>query len=202
MPNIASGCFAALDFESAGSAPGATDEPVQIGWAVMEAGEISAATFFSSYLRTERPITWAAQRVHGITPADLRGAPALTELWPRLRDALHGRVVVAHGAGTERRFLRAFPFHGFGPWVDTLAVARAVYPTLADYSLEALLQHLELVGELDAACAGLCWHNALYDAVGCLVFLRHLLRQPEIAAAPLEWLVHPDASLYYRQRQF
>ncbi|MGI8601969.1 MAG: 3'-5' exonuclease [Verrucomicrobiales bacterium] len=202
MPNIISARFTALDFESAGTAPGATDEPIQMAWGGMEGVEIDQTTFFSTYLSTERSITWAAQKVHGITREDLKGAPSLIDLWPRVRGAMQGRIMVAHGAGTERRFLHAFPFHGFGPWVDTLAVARAVYPNMPDYSLESLLENLRLVAELDSLCGELRWHHALYDAVGCLVFLRHLLHHSEIAEAPLAWLLHPDSSPYYKNRQF
>jgi DNA polymerase-3 subunit epsilon len=194
--------FVALDFESAGAVRGATDEPVQIAWGIMHGAEIDTASFFASYLRVDRPITWAAQKVHGITRRDLDGAPTLSDLWPRLRGTMQGRVLVAHGAGTERRFLRAFPFHGFARWIDTLALARAVYPQFNNYSLGPILDHLELVPELDQLCPGLRWHHALYDSVACLVFLRHLLRQPHLAAVPIEWLLHPDTSEYYKNQQF
>jgi DNA polymerase III subunit epsilon len=192
--------FVALDFESAGAVRGATDEPVQIAWGAMRGAEIDPSTFFASYLRVDRPITWAAQRVHGITRSHLADAPALNDLWPQLRAAMQGRVLVAHGAGTEKRFLRAFPFHGFARWVDTLALTRAVYPQFGDYSLGPILDRLALVSELDELCPGLCWHHALYDSVACLVFLRHLLRQPHLAAAPVEWFLHPDTSDYYKNQ--
>ena len=192
--------FVAIDFESAGTASGLTDEPVQIAWARMCGTEIDRGSFFASYLRVDRPITWAAGRVHGITREHLTGAPSLTELWPRLKESLFGHVIIAHGSGTERRFLRAFPFHGFGPWVDTVPLARAAFPRLPDHSLGSLLESLQLVPDLDALCPGLCWHHALYDAVACLVFLRSLLNNPNLEATSLENLVSPDASQFYKNR--
>ncbi len=193
--------FTALDFESAGASRGATDEPVQIGWGGMTGAEIDAASFFTSYLRTEAKITWAAQKVHGITTAHLAGAPSLLELWPQVRPALQGRVVVAHGSGTEKRFLRAFPFHGFGPWVDTLHIARAAWPGRSDYSLGTLIGDLGLKPALDELCPGLPWHHALYDAVACLVLLRHLIHDAGLASEPLDLFLHPDASAHYRSRR-
>jgi DNA polymerase-3 subunit epsilon len=116
--------FAAIDFESAGIRRGSTEVPVQIGIALMHQLEISEN--FGSFLFTEEPITWAAQKVHGIRAKDLAGAPRLPELWPKIHHLLHDRWLVAHGSATERRFLRAFPFHGFGPgWIS---LSRAVWP--------------------------------------------------------------------------
>jgi len=175
MSAIRDTVFAALDFESAGDAPGLTDAPVQAGIALMHGAEISAGSFFRTYINPRRAVTWAAQKVHGITAAHLSEAPDLPALWPEFRDRLQGRIVVAHGAGTEKRFLRAFPMHGFGPWLDTLTLARRAWPGLADYSLEGLAAALGLRAELDTLCPGLTFHDALYDAAGSLLVLRSLI---------------------------
>ena len=168
--------FAALDFESAGEAPGMTDAPVQAGIALMRGIEIPGDSFFRTYINPQRPVTWAAQRVHGISREQLATAPEMNSLWPEFRTRLSGHVIVAHGAGTEKRFLRAFPFHGFGPWLDTVTLARRAWPGLGDYSLEALTGVLRSRQELDALCPGLQFHDALYDAVGSLLVLRALVK--------------------------
>jgi len=180
--------FVAIDFESAGVTRGATDEPVQIAWATMQGIGIAPESFFMSYLRTDRPITWAAQRVHGITCSHLADAPSLTELWPQVRQALSGRVLVAHGMGTEKRFLRAFPLHGFGPWVDTLPLTRRLFPSLGDYSLGPVCDALSLTPDLNTHCPGKRWHDAQYDAVACLVLLRHIVETARWHLEPLERL--------------
>jgi DNA polymerase-3 subunit epsilon len=167
--------FAALDFESAGAAPGMTDAPVQAGIAAMRGTEFLTESFFRSYINPGRPVTWAAQRIHGIAGAQLADSPDLKSLWPEFRSRLSGRVIVAHGAGTEKRFLRAFPFHGFGPWLDTVLLARRAWPGLGDYSLESLAAVLGFRDELDRLCPGLRFHDALYDAAGSLLVLRSLV---------------------------
>ena len=175
MPAVRDLTFAALDFESAGEAPGLTDAPVQAGIALMAGGDIQPESFYRTYINPRRAVTWAAQKVHGITTAHLSDAPDMITLWPEFRDRLSGRVVVAHGAGTEKRFLRAFPMHGFGPWLDTVQLSRRAWPGLGDYSLEALARRLGFQDELDMLCPGLRFHDALYDAAGSLLVLRTLI---------------------------
>lgn len=192
--------FAAIDFESAGAARGRSDVPVQIGlatWSV--AGGHGGA--FVSYLRADRPITWAARKVHGITSADLAGAPPLGELWPQVKLRLAGSAVVAHGKGTERRFLRAFPGHGFGPWIDTLLLARSAWPLVPDHSLGHLCNHFGLTETIMELVPERAWHDALFDTVASLVLLRHLVETFALDARPLEMLIHPDTSAWHRMRR-
>ena len=166
--------FTAIDFESAGSAPGMTDTPVQIGlmsWSV----EGGYETPFVSHLHTDLPVQWSARKVHGIGPEELTDAPPLLSLWPELKARLAGAVVVAHGKGTEKRFLRAFPGHGFGPWVDTLLLARAAWPDLPDHSLGSICDQLGLSDQVRALVPEKSWHDALFDAAASLVLLRHLI---------------------------
>lgn len=193
--------FAAIDFESAGARPGATDVPVQVGTAILAADEIAHDTLFRSYLGTDEPITWAAQKVHGITTENLAGAPTLMQLWPRISGALGGRIAVAHGSGTEKRFLRTFPLHGFDTWVDTLKVAHAAYPEADSHSLGDLVTALGLATEVDQLCPDLQWHDALYDAVGSLVLLKHIIAESDLAGEPIETLITPDRARYYSRRR-
>ncbi|PWU10134.1 MAG: DNA polymerase III subunit epsilon [Verrucomicrobia bacterium] len=169
--------FAAIDFESAGSQPDGTDPPIQIGIACMKGGQLLPETFFRSYLQnTSRELHCVATTIHGIRPDQLTNAPPLLSLWPEVRNRLTNRYVVAHGAGTERRHLRVFPFHGFGPWIDTLQLARKLQPSLNDYSLGSLIAAFRLEEEIDQFCKNLHWHDALYDAVACLVLLQTLIK--------------------------
>jgi len=191
--------FCAIDFESAGAARGANDVPVQVGLARWSAADGHQHPF-DSYLRSERPITWAARRVHGIEDRDLVDAPSLLELWPTLRQALAGRVVVAHGKGTEKRFLRAFPGHGFGPWIDTLPLARAAWPEAESHALSELCARAGLADRVAELVPARRWHDALYDATASLVLLERLLADFDLLDAPLQSLLHPDTSAWHRHR--
>ena len=192
--------FTAIDFESAGAARGRTDVPVQVGLATWSAAGGHGENFVS-YLAAEVPITWSARKVHGIRDEDLAGAPGLLALWPRLKKSLAGAVVVAHGKGTEKRFLRAFPGHGFGPWVDTLLLARAAWPELPDHSLSALCEARGLSEKVADLIPGRRWHDALYDAAASLLLLEDLVSTFGLAGQPVDSLVNPDTRAWHRGRR-
>jgi DNA polymerase-3 subunit epsilon len=192
--------FTAIDFESAGAARGKTDSPVQIGLACWSL-EDSHHNAFVSYLFTDQPIQWSAHKVHGITPDQLANAPSLLSLWPELKGRLAGAVVVAHGKGTEKRFLRAFPGHGFGPWIDTLLLARAAWPDMPDHSLGALCEAHALTPTIREIVPTKSWHDALFDAVASLVLLARIIESHDLADAPMDSLLHPDTSLWHQRRR-
>ena len=173
--------FASIDFESTGHREGIGDEPIQIGIAVMKEFEIDKNSFFRSYIKpsNDLQITSRSQSVHRIKNEQLEKSPVLYELWPKINELLGKRVVVAHGAGTEKRFLRSFPMHGFDIWIDTLQLAKKVLPESTDYSLGALIEDINANEELKAICPGLDWHDALFDAVASLFLLKKLLSKAE-----------------------
>ena len=181
--------FAALDFESAGERANEAGVPVQIGIAAMEGLAPVAGSFYRSYLRAERPVTWSARQIHGITADDLKDAPDLLSLWPEIKGRLGGRWIVAHGSGTEKRFLRAFPMHGFGPWVDTLTLSRKILPGRPSYALSDLVTAFALEGEIRAQLADFRWHEALSDAVASLFLLKKLIELAGITDHPGEVLL-------------
>jgi DNA polymerase-3 subunit epsilon len=190
--------FAAIDFESAGSAPGRTDEPVQIAIVHLLGSKIAPS--LCSYVKAGSPVTWAARKVHGITDSMIRDAPRLVDLWPRIKSDMEGCWIVAHGAATEKRFLRVFPFHSFGPWVDTLDLARAVYPGLASHALGEVIKALGLENEPEIQAGGFRWHDARCDAIASLVVLRHLVAVCGLADAGADVLRTAGLDSYFKNR--
>ena len=181
--------FASLDFESAGERANEPGVPVQIGIAWMERLDPVPDSFYRSYLRAARPVTWSAQQIHGITDRDLADAPDLLSLWPEVKGRLGGRWIVAHGSGTEKRFLRAFPLHGFGPWVDTLSLSRKVLPGHSSYALSDLVGDLGLEEDARSYLPDFRWHEALSDALASLLLLRKLIELTRIPEHPGEVLL-------------
>jgi len=173
--------FASIDFESTGHREGIGDEPIQVGIAVMKGFEIDKSSFFRSYIKpsNDLQITSRSQSVHRIKNEQLEKSPVLFELWPKINELLSKRVVVAHGAGTEKRFLRSFPMHGFDIWIDTLQLAKKVLPESTDYSLGALIHEIGANEDLKTICPELDWHDALFDAVASLFLLKELLLKAE-----------------------
>ncbi len=163
---------------------GSTDVPVQIGWALCEGGVIDPSRCFRSYLAIDRKVAWSAKKVHGIDERDLEGAPRFMDLWPKIQRELSGKIMIAHGAATERRFLRIFPMHRLGPWLDSLQLARAAFPGLASYSLGDLCANLGLVERVQELCPDSRWHEALFDAVASLVLVQEILSTSGLLQRP------------------
>jgi len=187
-PTIRELPYAGLDFESAGEGPNEAGVPVQIGIACMDDLVLRADLFYRSYLRADRPVTWAAQQLHGINNEDLKNAPQFRSLWPEVKQRLGGRWIVAHGCGTEKRFLRAFPFHGFGPWVDTLSLSRKILPGRKSYALSDLANEFSLVEEARPLLPDFRWHEALSDALASLLLLRKLIELAKLHNQPVNFL--------------
>ncbi len=179
----------ALDFETTGSAPGVLNMPWQIGLVVIHQGRVDMERSFQSFLRVpeEHPFNpytpgrWAQLR------EELSQAPTLQELWPTLKPYLQGIPLVAHHAPTERGILaQEFPMQQFGPWVDTLTIARQAFPKQRDYKLENLIPNLGMAGIQKSRCPEGAPHDAFYDAVACGTFLETVLNAPGWNAVTLE----------------
>ncbi len=176
--------FAAIDFESAGAAPGETDQPVQVGIVRVE-NLFGTPRCWTSYIACKHPVRWSASRIHGITTEMLADAPSFASLWPQLRELLRGCVVLGHNPATEIRFLRAFPGHGFAPWLDTLALAREALPTLPDHALGTICDAMNLTPDVQQLVPGRQWHDALFDAAASLMLMRALVRGLHMEEASL-----------------
>lgn len=177
--------FAAIDFESAGAAVGETDQAVQVG-IVRVNGLFGVEEHYCHYLACTRPIHWRASKVHGITSAQLADAKPLLQHWSELKRLLGNAVVLGHNLGTERKFLNTFPSHGFGPWLDTLKLARRVLPDANDYSLGAICEAVGIKEEIQALSPRKNWHDAHFDAVASLCLLRYVVRGLGLESSPLQ----------------
>ncbi len=171
-------CLTVIDFETTGPVPGYPNQPWQIGLVEVRAGEVVAETITGHWLQVgDRPFNRHAPGRHAQLRPLLREAPTLHDLWTELAPRL-SLPLVAHNTATERSMLAAaFPLHRFGPWVDTLDLARRAWPGLRSYALEDLVLQLGLGGAVSGLCPGLAAHDARYDAVAAALVLCHLLQE-------------------------
>lgn len=138
--------FAAIDFETTGYENGEKNEPWQLGIALVRDLQIveTREFFFGTSLTPD--------------------AEPMMEQWDAWHPYLAGRRLVAHNIATERTILtRIAPLTKWGPWTDTLKLAKARYPKLPSYALGDLCEMFGLVPQLE----GRTWHDGLYDAVAC-----------------------------------
>ena len=173
-------CLTVLDFETTGAVAGHPDEPWQVGMVELQAGRVTGR-YHESYLRVAaaRPFNPYAPGRHAEIRHVLAAAPPLADLWPVWRPWLEGRPLAAHNIGTEKKFLqRVAPLHEFGPWIDTLKLARRVRPDLEGHSLAEVCEALGLVGRARELCPGREWHDALFDAFASALVLERGLALP------------------------
>jgi DNA polymerase III epsilon subunit family exonuclease len=120
--------YCVIDLETTGRRP-ADDEVVEVGAVRVAGGELGAE--LATLVDPMRAIDPSARAVHGISDAEVAGAPPLAAVLPHLLALAADSVLVFHNAGFDLGFLqRALVETGREPWrapvVDTLAVARAL----------------------------------------------------------------------------
>ena len=132
---------------------GRSGEPWQLGIAFVSGGEVvETREFFFD-------VEGAPERATG--EGSLGTIQSSFETWSPL---LEGRRLAAHNASCERTILtRAAPFTKWGPWTDTMRLAKARYPGLPSYALGDLCEAFGCVPQM----AGRAWHDGLFDAVAC-----------------------------------
>jgi DNA polymerase III epsilon subunit-like protein len=101
---------------------------------------------------------------------------------------------------TEKRFLRAFPGHGFGPWIDTLLLARAAWPELPDHSLGALCENHGLKERIATLIPGKSWHDALFDAVASLLVAQRIIARSGLQDFAVAQINNLDAAACHAHR--
>lgn len=161
--------FAVIDVEGNGQQP---PEIVEI--AVVPVDGLAVGAPASWLVMPSRPITpIVTRKAHGIRNADVASAPAFDQIAPQVLATLAGRIPVAHNARVEYEALRRH-LHGWTPEVmlDTLRLAKAIWPGLASYSLDPLLAHAGITPE----GAGGTRHRAGFDAHATALLFAGLAR--------------------------
>ncbi|AWB89679.1 exonuclease domain-containing protein [Salinibacterium hongtaonis] len=96
--------FAVIDFETTGLFPGGHDRVVEVAVVhVSPDGAIEGQ--WDTLVNPMRDL--GPQHVHRIRAADVMSAPTFEQIAPKLVELLAGRVVVAHNASFDLRFLEA-----------------------------------------------------------------------------------------------
>ncbi|WP_432524004.1 exonuclease domain-containing protein [Kineococcus sp. SYSU DK006] len=103
-------------------------ETHELHGAVIELAVLDAATgqvLLNTLVNPHRPIAPAAQAVHGISDADVAGAPDLAEVWPQLLTFLARRQVLAWNATYDAQVLTQAATDAGLPWPSELSTDAA-----------------------------------------------------------------------------
>ena len=166
--------FIAFDLETTGTVPGA-DAIVEIGAVRFIDGQVDGV--FSTLVDPRRPIPQGASAVNGIFDDMVVGKPLIDSLLPAFAEFCGDDIMVAHNAPFDAQFLTAdIKRHEAvaprGIIVDTLPIARKVFPGLPNYKLGTLVQHLKIPSS--------DFHRAEQDATYCGLLFEHLLKRISI----------------------
>lgn len=133
--------LAVVDVEGNGQQP---PEIVEIAILPVD-GAVTGADLRTWLVRPERPITSIVRRIHGISNEDVAQRPPWSAVALEVEPLLVGRTLVAHSAGVEHRVLGAHLPNWKPPMVlDTLRLAKHVWPGLDGYGLDKLIAHADL----------------------------------------------------------
>ncbi len=135
------------------------DTIIEIAGVKMKNGEIIDR--FDSFANPHKPLPEKIVEITKITDDMLKDAPEVDEVLQKFHEWSSGCVLVAHNATFDIGFLNAgYAKIGIekikNPIIDTLELARFLFPELANHRLNTLCKHLnvELVQH----------HRAIYDA--------------------------------------
>jgi DNA polymerase III epsilon subunit-like protein len=148
-------------------------------------------------IRPERPITQIVTRkVHGISNADVASCPPWSAVASDVEALLTDRILVAHNATVEHRVLGAHLPNWRPPLVlDTLRLAKHVWPGLTSYGLDQLTKGADLD---TSAVDEQRYHRARYDTWCAWQLLRALTEHSRldwaglVKVAALPGFVLPD----------
>ena len=139
------GEFIVFDVETTGLSS-ATERLTEIGAVLFSGGEVRES--FDLFVNPERPIPEKITQLTSITDEMVADAPKEEEALRKFLEFAGDRPLVAHNASFDMSFIRAAAVrHGItvsNTSVDTLTIARSLYPELGRYKLDILAKHLNL----------------------------------------------------------
>lgn len=141
-------------------------EPVEMAWLRLESPALETGEFFEQRYRPSKPIELGALATHHIMDEELMDCPASSTC--KLPDDV--TVIVGHNIDFDYKVIGSPKVRR----IDTLAMARKVWPMLDSHKMGALLYHIE---RARARVLLQDAHSALQDCRNCLVVLRAIAGQ-------------------------
>ena len=139
------GEFVVFDVETTGLSA-KNDRLTEIGAVLIQNGKITER--FDTFVNPERPIPPKITELTSITDAMVADAPLEAEALEQFMAFAGDRPLIAHNASFDMGFMRVtaercgkeFPYTS----IDTLVLARNLYPELNKFKLDIIAKHLEL----------------------------------------------------------
>lgn len=114
----------AVDFETT-TADADAAEPLSVGWVGLEEGRVQIGDAGYTLVAHRGEVPVESIRIHRLVPGELSEGVPPEALGEVLREAVDGRVLVAHGAALEQRMLDRFDVP-YDACLDTLGIVRTL----------------------------------------------------------------------------
>lgn len=114
---------------------------------------------FESLVKPSQPIPSSATRIHGISYQDVAGARTWPSVWPQVRSALFGRLVVIYNEEFDLRMLQQSHGRYKLPWKDKLT------------TFDLLKLYAEFRGDWDPYRRSYRYHSLANAGVQCGISL-------------------------------
>ncbi|TMC22379.1 MAG: hypothetical protein E6J34_06645 [Chloroflexi bacterium] len=154
---------------------------------------------FETFVSPGRSIPYRVQRLTGIKPEQLVGAPLFDTIAKKLQSFLGDYPIVGHSIPFDAGFLRRWGVARTNPLIDTFELATVLLPSLTSYNLGQVAEALGIPVPVDR-------HRAMVDTVLAMkVFLSLHERLQSVDLALLKDLANLDAPrswpllLFFRQ---
>ena len=171
MPDLSNETLIVFDVETTGLYPKGGDRIIEL--AAVKLNGPTIVDQFTSLVNPQRPVPYEATSVNGITDPMLKKAPLPEAVYPKLVEFIGRGYVVGHNIGFDMEFLDmeltrlSLNLDHHAGTIDTVRMAKDLYPNLPRYTLLAVAQFLDLGKEQK--------HRALEDVnMTAKVFLKML----------------------------
>ena len=141
--------YCVLDLETTGISP-KTEKITEVGIMKIKDGKVLEE--FNVFVNPEKPIPERVVEITHITDEMVKDAETIDKVFPKILEFCKDSVIVAHNAAFDVGFLRHvakelgydFDF----TYVDTLPLARKLYPNLAKHKLGKIAEFLKIKVEV------------------------------------------------------
>lgn len=176
--------FVVIDLETTGNSPKKGDRIIQFAAVIIEQNKIIEQ--YSSLVNPDMPIPAFIEELTGINDEMVKDAPRFYEIAPKISALLEDSYFVAHNVLFDLSFLQEELINAshegfYGPVLDTVELARILYPTADSFKLSDLADSHKLLHERPHQADS----DALVTAELLLIMMKKIKHMPSITIKQL-----------------
>ncbi len=141
--------YCVLDLETTGFSP-ITEKITEVGIMKLKDGKVIDE--FSCFVNPEKPIPARVVEITNITDFMVKDAETIDKVFPKILEFIEGSILVAHNAEFDIGFLkhnaRVLGYNFDYTYLDTLSLAKALFPEYKTYKLGRIAKNLKIKVEV------------------------------------------------------